>query len=273
MKWLHPSSLSRKTTALIACVTLAILGIGLFVLSYFGRGGSTGAFEAGEIAVVLLLTFVLSSVIYIILRRSVTDRILRLSKFAHRISQGDFRSRVPVDSPDEIGRLGKILNAMADNLWRARSNLEKKLEAQKEIDQFKDNFLAMISHELRTPLTAVVGFSDAILQGYTGKVAPAQRKLIQSIHEKGEHLQRLINNILDLEKIQSGKMKANPWTVPLEEIVDHSLSMMEIQAQKKQIELIKVIHNKLPPVRVDVLQPMSILIISPSLSSLFEGIP
>jgi signal transduction histidine kinase len=236
-----------------------ILSAGLLSVCLLDREGPTRALQTWGVAGILLLTAILSALVYLFLKRSLTSRILRLSDFAHRISQGDFRSRVEVGPEDEIGRLEKIFNAMADNLARARSNLEQKLESQKEIDQFKDNFLAMVSHELRTPLTAVVGFSDAILEGHTGPITEPQRRVIKSILEKGEHLQRLINNILDLEKIQSGKLKANPWTVPLEEIIDHSLSMTEIQAHKKGIVLSKVVRDKLPPVRVDVLQIQSVV--------------
>ena len=205
------------------------------------------------------ITFLLSTLLTIFLERLVTQRILGLAEMVHRVSSGDFRSLVNDLSPDEIGQLGRDFNLMSEKLEKARSILEKELEAQKEIDRLKDSFLAMVSHELRTPLTAVIGFSNAILEGYAGEITAKQRDLIQEIQGKGEHLSLLINNLLDLEKIRGGQMEMSFEEASLEKIVDRSISMVQAQAQKKGVELIRVFSVDLPPVRVDSMKTQSVI--------------
>ena len=176
------SSLSAKVTILVAAVTMAVLTIGFLVFSHLEAQNGTQSirhFQVRLFVVAIGVTILLSVLLVFFLRRIVTKRILDLAKLAHRVSQGDLRARVKIDSPDEIGQLGRILNLMAEKLDKARSNLEKELEVQKEVDRLKDNFLAMVGHELRTPLTAVVGLSDAMLEGYAGGIKPPQRRSMQ----------------------------------------------------------------------------------------------
>jgi signal transduction histidine kinase len=220
---------------------------------------STSDFRKRLFALTIGITVPLSVLLGFFLRRIVTQRILTLAQMARRISQGDLRSRIQPDSSDEIGQLGRILNLMAGKLETARSHLEKRLEVQKEIDRLKDNFLAMVGHELRTPLTAVVGLSNAMLEGYTGNLNPKQKQFLQQIQDKGEHLALLINNILDLEKIQSGEIKLSLEKESLETLIDHSFSMVQIQAHKKGVRLQNHFHLELASMEVDKVKIQSII--------------
>lgn len=254
MKIFHEAGLVRKFAVSTFVAAVVILLVQSLWLNPVPEGHLPG-----NLAAIVALSAVLTGIVLLVFRQIVMARIVRLANFAHRIGQGDFDARLQDSSPDEVGQLSRILNAMANNLAVARSNLERKIEAQREVDQFKDNFLAMVSHELRTPLTAVIGFSDAILEGYTGAITEDQRRLLKKILENGENLKQMLDNILDYEKIQSGRAEAVPWMASLEEIIDYSLSLAMFQAEQKDVKIVRTIPFKLPPVRVDVMQVQSVI--------------
>jgi len=126
----------------------------------------------------------------------------------------------------------RLLNTLASNLAvlierarlfeeveAARAKLQQRAEALeeanvrlKELDRLKSQFLANMSHELRTPLNSVIGFSEVLLDGLVGEMSPEQRECVQDIHSSGEHLLALINDILDLSKIESGRMTLEATT-------------------------------------------------------------
>ncbi len=103
--------------------------------------------------------------------------------------------------------------------------------------QTKDEFLANMSHELRTPLTAILGISEILELGVRGPLNEYQTNSIRTIYESGEHLLSLINDILDLSKIEAGKLEIEPGRVSVEDICQASYSIMKGMAFTKDIEL------------------------------------
>jgi PAS domain S-box-containing protein len=110
--------------------------------------------------------------------------------------------------------------------------------ANAELDQagrLKDDFLANMSHELRTPLNAILGLSEALLEQITGSLTPRQVKSITTISSSGSHLLSLINDILDLSKVESGKLELNPEAVNVQEFCESCLLFVRTQAAQKNI--------------------------------------
>jgi PAS domain S-box-containing protein len=110
--------------------------------------------------------------------------------------------------------------------------------ANAELDQagrLKDDFLANMSHELRTPLNAILGLSEALLEQITGTLTPRQVKSITTISSSGSHLLSLINDILDLSKVESGKLELNPEAVNVQEFCESCLLFVRTQAAQKNI--------------------------------------
>ena len=103
--------------------------------------------------------------------------------------------------------------------------------------RLKDEFLANMSHELRTPLNAILGLSEALQEEVYGDLTPRQRKSIVTIEQSGQHLLELINDILDLSKIESGKMELEIASVSLENLCESSLTFVKQQAHQKRIKL------------------------------------
>ena len=118
-------------------------------------------------------------------------------------------------------------------------------------DRSKNQFLANMSHELRTPLNSIIGFSSVLLESAKNTVAPRQYKFLENIHAAGNHLLELINDILDLSKIEAGKMELRPDTFDLRNTIAAVERVMKGFASEANIHITSIVDPKLPPVRLD----------------------
>lgn len=133
-------------------------------------------------------------------------------------------------------------------------------EQLRELDRLKTQFLANMSHELRTPLNSIIGFSRVILKGIDGPVTAEQEEDLTSIHNSGQHLLRLINDILDLAKIEAGKMALAFETVDLEDTVRSVLATAKGLIRDKPVKLVWNIEPKLPHIEADPIRLRQILL-------------
>jgi len=124
----------------------------------------------------------------------------------------------------------------------AEQSLVQAKIAAETANRAKSEFLANMSHELRTPLNSIIGFSDLMLDGNAGEIADMQKKFLGNISTSGKHLLSLINNILDLSKIEAGKMELNYELFGLYNTIDEIKQVISPLAQKKNIDL-KVVND------------------------------
>jgi signal transduction histidine kinase len=127
-------------------------------------------------------------------------------------------------------------------------------EANEELlhlDQLKSDFLATMSHELRTPLTSVIGYSDMLLSGMTGEVTEKQKGFLSSILNSAETLLNLINDILDLTKIEAGKLELNLEPVELRSVLVSVISVAKPRARDKKIQISTFLPTDLPTLQAD----------------------
>jgi signal transduction histidine kinase len=176
----------------------------------------------GSLALAVALALLLSSSVVTPLRRTRT----RLAA----IAAGDFSGQVVVPNRDEIGGLAADVNAMSDELQRVQGELELASE-------HKSEFLANMSHELRTPLNAIIGFSDVLHEEMFGELNERQLAYVVDIREAGKHQLALINEILDLAKIEAGKMELELSQVAIPEVLRSAVSMHAERASRGGIEL------------------------------------
>ncbi|MGI0494152.1 PAS domain-containing protein [Alkalinema pantanalense CENA528] len=142
----------------------------------------------------------------------------------------------------------------------AEARLQQTNEELARATRLKDEFLANMSHELRTPLNAILGLTEALQDQILGDLTPRQLKALGTIEKSGRHLLALINDILDLAKISSGKMELLLATVPVKSLCDSSLVFVKQQAFKKQIQLISNIPDTIKTITIDELRIKQVLI-------------
>lgn len=144
------------------------------------------------------------------------------------------KTTVKDDKGDVIGVLG-IFRDITERKQTQR--LEAEAEAAKLANQVKSEFLASMSHELRTPLNAVIGFAQVLQEQYFGQLNEKQAEYVNDILESGRHLLSLINDVLDLSKIEAGKEELELSTVNIKELLQGSLVMVKEKALKHGISL------------------------------------
>ena len=154
-------------------------------------------------------------------------------------------------SRDDQGNLVSVTNDITRRKETERLLEEARSEAQ-AANQAKSNFLANMSHELRTPLNAVIGFSDAMLAGIAGEMNERQREYSQDISNSGAHLLALINDILDLSKIEAGKIAIEETTFDFFEVVEDSLSLVREVAASAGVLITRELMANSPLVQADI---------------------
>ena len=121
---------------------------------------------------------------------------------------------------------------------RLTEELQKRAEELRELDRLKSAFLANMSHELRTPLNSILGFTDVMLEGLDGELTEYMDNDLRLIQKNGQHLLHLINDVLDMAKIESGRMNLHPERFKVQEIFDDVNSLTSTLASSKNNELI-----------------------------------
>jgi|GEM_PF-4041277 len=123
------------------------------------------------------------------------------------------------------------------NQKKTELNLRHLAVQAEQANRAKSTFLSNITHELRTPLTAILGFSDILSEGMAGELNNQQSEYIQNIHRSGQHLLSLINDLLDLSKIEAGKMSLNLDPSDIQQLLQECLSILENEIKGKQLEM------------------------------------
>ncbi|MBV6395551.1 MAG: Sensor histidine kinase RcsC [Anaerolineales bacterium] len=165
-------------------------------------------------------------------------------------------------SEDEVMVLQTLADQVAIAIDNARS-YELSIQAVKEMreaDRLKSQFLANMSHELRTPLNSIIGFSRVILKGIDGPISDLQQQDLLAIHNSGQHLLGLINDILDLSRIEAGKMELTFDEVHLHELIAGVMSTAVGLVKDKAIQLQREIPESLPAVRADSMRIRQVLL-------------
>lgn len=137
---------------------------------------------------------------------------------------------------------------------------QKAYEEIREVDRLKNQFLANMSHELRTPLNSIIGFSRVILKGIDGPINDTQKQDLTAIYNSGQHLLGLINNVLDLSKIEAGKMELQYSDVNINDIVVTTMSTASGLTKDKNIKLYQVISPEIPIIRADATRVRQVLL-------------
>jgi len=221
-----------------------------------------------RVVMVTLIFIVVGIIVSYFFSTSLTRPISELVNATRQVARGDLDYRIDIPPGDEIGGLAESFNRMTVNLKRNQDELahltdgleqkvkERTLELEQanenlkasniritEADRMKSQFVARMSHELRTPLNAILGFSGILLEGIEGELSEAVNQDLKIINSSGKHLLALINNVLDLAKIEAGKMELHREEVDINEIIDESLEGAKALIGKREIILKKEVED------------------------------
>ncbi len=159
-----------------------------------------------------------------------------------------------------------VLQALTDQIAVAIDNArsyelaQQAITEMRELDRLKSQFLANMSHELRTPLNSIIGFSRVILKGIDGPISELQEQDLNAIYNSGQHLLRLINDILDLSKIDAGKMELAFDDVNMVDLLQSVIPTVSGLIKDKPIELIQNISPDIPVIRADSMRIRQVVI-------------
>jgi signal transduction histidine kinase len=236
------------------------------------------------IFLVTIATLILTSGIGILLATSISNPLSHMVSVIRRLEKGSLNARSNLISNDELGVLSVSFDRMAQEIEKNRHELEdlnrnlefrvaektenltkayerlqfsnqnlavanRELELAnkklKELDQLKSDFISVVSHELRTPLTSIKAFTELIIMkpGMTGE---KRNRLLSIINNETDRLARLINDILDLTKIEAGKLSWHVTHVSLSEIIQNSVTSMQSLADNKSLSIIMNVPSSLP---------------------------
>ena len=197
-----------------------------------------GGCAVAAIVLALVLGFVISW--------SFIRPVRAAEEFLGRVARGDFAATIDVPNRDEFGTLAERMNEMSRELHQL-DDQQRMLNAElKQASQAKSDFLASMSHELRTPLNAILGFNEMILGGIYGDVPPELKAPLTDIQNSGKHLLRLINDVLDLSKIEAGRMDLSPSDYVVADTVETVRTALASLAAQKGLDLVATVAEDIP---------------------------
>jgi len=182
---------------------------------------------------ILLATF-----LSFLFSRSLSRPLIRMNRAAQALARGDFSRRVTVKSGDEIGVLANSLNALSDQL-------QEKIFVLERLDQIRKDFVAGVSHEMRTPLTIIQGYAE-VLQDNVAESEEDRRECVDGIVEEAGRLKRLVHDLLDLRRIESGQESIELYPFDATPVLQRSVDKMKSLAERKGINLSLEVSERLP---------------------------
>lgn len=171
-------------------------------------------------------------------------------------------TKVNAFTPEDVAVLQILADQFATAIDNARSYklAQDAFTEMREIDKLKSQFLANMSHELRTPLNSIIGFSRVIMKGIDGPVTDLQNQDLTAIYNSGQHLLGLINDILDLSKIEAGKMELTFDEVDINKLIKSVMSTVIGLIKDKPVRLVEDLEEDLPVVKADSMRVRQVLI-------------
>jgi signal transduction histidine kinase len=223
-----------------------------------------------KIAQLAVIVLALLAMMWLV-RRRVVEPVLLLADAAAQMARGKPEVAIAIAQPAEIAQLAYHMQRLQEYLQerrrieeelRRKNHLLGEAKARSEMaDQSKSEFLACMSHELRTPLNAIIGFSDVMKSGCYGPIQPEKyQDYVEDIHTSGQHLLEIINDILDLAKVEAGVMQLQEAEVDLGRLMQKTSRLLVDRAHGAGVTLEITTSDTLPTLRGDALRLKQIMI-------------
>ncbi|MEM9540617.1 MAG: ATP-binding protein, partial [Cyanobacteria bacterium P01_E01_bin.42] len=194
-----------------------------------------------------ILAAIAATLMGIVTARWITAPILHLNSLAKKLAKGQWEKVVKSDRADEVGQLAQSFNTMAEQLQESFTTLEQRVEertaelaqakkAAEVANEAKSTFLANMNHELRTPLNAILGFAQILTRSQ--RLDPDLRDNATTIYHSGEYLLELVNQVLDLAKIEAGRASLQESNFDFYLFLDELEEMFQLRAETKGLQLL-----------------------------------
>ncbi|MCI0362284.1 MAG: HAMP domain-containing histidine kinase [Phycisphaerales bacterium] len=206
-------------------------------------------------------------VFYLILTKLILSPVRRLRETTEKVQSGDLRIRSQIKTGDEFEQLSEAFNSMLERLEQGQAQLrainqtlDLKLSELSEANvglyesnRFKSEFLANVSHELRTPLNSIIGFAELLeeMAQPDPDSDPKRARYVSNILTSGRSLLEMINELLDMAKIEAGRMEVSIEPTSVGDLIEGLVGIMRPQAEAKSIEIRTVIGQRLPAIETD----------------------
>jgi signal transduction histidine kinase len=215
------------------------------------------------IATAIVSIFLAMAAVNIVIRWIVIKPLKNLKEVSESISRGELSKRAEIQTGDEFETLAEAFNRMLrhlvnsqDMLRKANNELESKVDELAhltirlyETNQVKSDFMATMSHELRTPLNSILGFSDVL--GSISALNDKQKRYVENINKSGRSLLSMINDILDMAKMEAGRMDIQTASFNIAVTIAAQADMAKPLVDRKNIDLETIIEPNLPPMKQD----------------------
>src|SRR5437762_610177 len=216
----------------------------------------TAGLVAGTLAIIIF---------YLITTRLILQPVRVLQETAEKVSQGDLNIRSDISTGDEFQQLSETFNTMlvnlknsADQLRAVNKSLDLKLGqlaesnvALYESNRLKSEFLANVSHELRTPLNSILGFAELLRDTVGEKADLRATRYLQNILTSGRNLLELINDLLDLAKIEAGRMEVRSAPLSLNDLFEGLTGILKPLSEKKNLSIVTSVSAGVPILQTD----------------------
>ena len=191
------------------------------------------ALVVGGIGLGAALLLILLGAMYV--NRVVVGPVRSAAHAAERVAGGDFSERLRTDGPGEVGRLERTFNSMAASLESTLADLEERNQTLVESEQTKSELVSNVSHELRTPLASVLGFSSLMLDR---DLPPDEmRRYLEVIRAEARRLAELLNDLLDLQRIEQGSLELRRDAVDLNDLLSAQITLYSAQSDDHSLVL------------------------------------
>jgi signal transduction histidine kinase len=213
-------------------------------------------------SLLLLVGLAMALLASVLVARRILRPLQTLRHGVERIGSGDLAFRLDVKTGDELELLAEEFNRMSARVQDAYTSLEHKVAERtgelvalnqqlEEANRLKSQFLANVSHELRTPMNAIIGFTRLVMRKTDGQIAALQHANLQKVLISADHLLNLINGLLDLSKIEAGRMEVSPARFDLRELIQVAAATVEPMLKPDRVRFVADIDPDLPPLYTD----------------------
>lgn len=176
----------------------------------------------------------IGAIVALLVTNALTKRLKKLVRVAESVKRGEQNQRVRLKSDDELGQLAEAFDSMLESLEIKQKNLEQTQAAAKAANQAKSEFLANMSHEIRTPINTMVGMADVLADT---PLTDEQSNFVKIFQRAGENLTGLVNDILDLSKIEAGELKIKNECFSIRELLNDLEMLCKESAARKNLSL------------------------------------